>query len=156
MKIKQLNKKESKEIIDKISKYNLNLDLSKNLEIIENEKSLDLIRLNKEIIGCLYNDFFVPNLKLIINTNLNLPYILIDTGAISFVTKGADIMAPGIKYISDFKENELILIKDETHKKNLALGITLFDSNTMKSLKKGKTIKTLHYIGDNIWNYDNK
>ena len=41
---------------------------------------------------------------------------------------------------------------DETHKKPLALGIATLDSNELRQAKKGKIIKNLHWIGDDLWN----
>jgi len=80
------------------------------------------------------------------------PSVIIDMGAIPYICKGADIMAPGIKNIvGDFNEGSLVVIRDINHKKALAIGKTLKSSNEIKGSNKGKVIQNLHYIGDKIW-----
>jgi PUA domain protein len=81
-----------------------------------------------------------------------LPRIVVDMGAVPYVCKGADVMAPGVVGIKgDFKENDLVLVVDERHGKPLAIGISLFDSQTMKNMKTGKIVKNVHYVGDQLW-----
>jgi PUA domain protein len=80
--------------------------------------------------------------------------IIVDAGAIKFVANGADIMRPGITKIdNNIEKNEIIVIKEETHNKPLALGMALFDGEEMISATSGKVIKSLHYVGDFIWNH---
>ncbi|MGD9131336.1 MAG: DUF1947 domain-containing protein [Candidatus Bathyarchaeota archaeon] len=83
-----------------------------------------------------------------------IPKIVVDMGAVPYVCKGADVMAPGVRTIKgEFKENDLLLIVDERHGKSLALGVALFSSEDMKALNSGKIVKNLHYVGDKLWNY---
>ncbi|MBM3291777.1 RNA-binding protein [Candidatus Bathyarchaeota archaeon] len=80
------------------------------------------------------------------------PAVIVDMGAIPFICKGADVMAPGIKEITkDFTEGTLVIIRDINHKKALAVGKALKSSEEINSSKKGKVIQNLHYIGDKIW-----
>ena len=81
-----------------------------------------------------------------------LPKIVVDMGAVPYVCKGADVMAPGVVNIKgEFKENDLLLVVDERHGKPLALGIALFNSQAMKNVKHGKIVKNIHYVGDKLW-----
>ena len=80
--------------------------------------------------------------------------VVVDMGAVPYVCKGADVMSPGIREIKgEFKENELLLVVDERHGKPLAVGRALFSSEEMKTVKRGKTVKTLHYVGDKLWSH---
>jgi len=80
------------------------------------------------------------------------PKVVVDMGAIPYVCKGANVMAPGIREIQgEFNKNKLLLIVDERHGKPLAVGLALFASEEMKKIKRGKVIKTLHYVGDRLW-----
>lgn len=98
--------------------------------------------------GCLFPTLLFEELV------VTLPKIVVDMGAIPYVCKGADVMAPGILTIKDeFKENDIILVIDERHAKPLAVGAALFGSEEMKNAKRGKTVKNLHFVGDNLWNY---
>ena len=79
--------------------------------------------------------------------------IVVDMGAVPYVCKGADVMAPGILRIEgEFKENDLLLIVDERHCRPLAIGVALHNSQTMKNMKHGKTVKNIHHVGDKLWN----
>ena len=78
-------------------------------------------------------------------------------GAVGFVTKGADIMAPGIIDADvNIQENDHVWICDEKHRKPLAVGIALMTGEEMKSKNTGKAIKNIHYVGDKLWNLSNK
>ena len=75
-------------------------------------------------------------------------------GAVPYVCKGADVMAPGVQRIEgQFIKNEPILIVDEKFGKPLAIGLSLFSSEKMKTLEHGKLVKNLHFVGDRLWNY---
>jgi PUA domain protein len=83
-----------------------------------------------------------------------IPKIIIDMGAVPYVCKGADVMAPGITEINDeFNLNEIVLVVDERHGKPLAIGTALLNSEKMSKIKQGKVVKNLHYVGDKLWNH---
>lgn len=82
-----------------------------------------------------------------------LPKIVVDMGAVPYICNGADVMAPGISEIQDdFKKNGLVVILDERNKKPIALARSFHDSKIVKNLEKGKVLRNLHYVGDDIWN----
>ena len=82
------------------------------------------------------------------------PKLVVDMGAVPYVCKGADVMAPGVRAIKGkFEENDLLLVVDERHGKPLAIGFALFGSEDMKALDSGKIVKNIHYVGDKLWNY---
>ena len=81
-----------------------------------------------------------------------LPKVTVDRGAIPHICRGADVMRPGIvKVEGEFGEGEVVAILDDEHRKPLALGLSLFPSSEVERLKKGKMVKTIHYVGDRIW-----
>jgi PUA domain protein len=81
-----------------------------------------------------------------------LPQVIVNMGAIPHVCNGADIMAPGIVAVNGgFEKDDFVVIVDEQHKKPLAIGTALYDSETLRNLKQGKTIKNVHWVGDNLW-----
>jgi PUA-domain protein len=80
--------------------------------------------------------------------------IVVDMGAVPYVCKGADVMAPGVVSVKgEFEENDLLLVIDERHSKPLAIGVALFDSQAVKNMKHGKIVKNIHHVGDKLWNY---
>ncbi len=80
-----------------------------------------------------------------------LPKVSVDMGAIRFVCNGADVMAPGITDMGEFNEGDLVVIRDMTHGKALAIGVANNSSADIEASKKGKVIKNLHYVGDKLW-----
>jgi malignant T-cell-amplified sequence len=80
------------------------------------------------------------------------PKITVDMGAVPFVCKGANVMAPGIRKVEgEFAKGDLVIIVDEKHGKALALGESMLDAATLRETKKGSVIKTLHYVSDKYW-----
>jgi PUA-domain protein len=83
-----------------------------------------------------------------------LPQIVVDMGAVPHVCNGADIMAPGVRRITgQFKERDPLLVIDERHGKPLAIGLALFNSQSMTEIDHGKIVQNIHYIGDKIWQF---
>jgi PUA domain protein len=80
--------------------------------------------------------------------------VVVDKGAVAFICRGADVMRPGIVRIEgEFDSGELILIVDEVHGKPVALGVSLMSSKEVGNASRGKMIKTIHHVGDKIWNF---
>ena len=81
-----------------------------------------------------------------------LPQVVVNMGAVPHVCNGADVMAPGIVAVKgDFGKDTFVVVVDERHQKPLAVGTTLYDSETLRGMKQGKTIKNVHWVGDNLW-----
>jgi malignant T-cell-amplified sequence len=74
-----------------------------------------------------------------------------DMGAARFVCNGAKVTRPGITAFDNFKKGDIIVIRDEIHRKPLAVGIALDDSDKAVEEQKGYVVKTLHYVSDKIW-----
>ena len=100
-------------------------------------------------------DLFLPSIKAILNKAAQLPKVTVDMGAVGFITNGADVMVPGIVRVDDnVNKFSLVMVTDEKHDKPLAVGLALMDAETIKNSKKGPAIKNLHYVGDDIWNFE--
>ncbi len=77
--------------------------------------------------------------------------VVVDTGAVRFVVNGADIMKPGIVSADpEIAIGDLVVIAEERHQKPLAIGRALVAGTDMKG--EGKAVKSLHHVGDAIWN----
>lgn len=81
------------------------------------------------------------------------PRIVVDMGAIPHICNGADVMAPGVRAVEGaFSSGKIIVVVDETHKKPIAIGRALSDSVAIGKTTRGAVMKTLHYVGDAIYN----
>lgn len=94
---------------------------------------------------------WVPSLKLLLTQPSLLPTVTVDMGAVRFVTRGADIMRPGIVSNDDFEKGALVAVVDETHNKPLAIGQALVSGEDMRSASEGRVVQNLHYVGDDLW-----
>jgi PUA-domain protein len=80
-----------------------------------------------------------------------LTRVVVDMGAIRFVCNGADVMAPGITEMDEFEAGDVVVVRDVTHGKGLAIGVANKSSREIEESKTGKVIKNLHYVGDKLW-----
>jgi len=104
-----------------------------------------------------YNDKIVFTLHGLNKYKPKKNFVVVDMGAVRFVTNGADVMAPGIiDADKDISEGDQVWICDENHHKALAIGIALVSGGEMISQSQGRVIKTIHYVGDELWNYATK
>jgi len=152
-----LKSKEAKALLSKASeKLRVDLgaivDAKANIEVVEadvgevyliNGKP-SLFRAGVEVFPTLlFNEIFA-----------HMPKVVVDMGAVPYVCKGADVMAPGIRRIEgEFSNGNLVVVVDEKHGKALALGESFYDSLTARTTKKGAVVKTLHFVSDKIWNF---
>ena len=82
-------------------------------------------------------------------------WVEVDHGAIPFLMNGADCMVAGVQAADDsIIDGELVWIRDVTHKKPLAIGWSTMSGSELANSAKGKGIKTLHWIGDELWDME--
>lgn len=145
---KAIKKKEVKELIKTVfEQYDLEFSKKDKFELDDN-----VVLINSESKFFYYEKKLVPTLRFILKNSL-LKTITVDMGAVPYAAKGVDMMRPGItEFDEDIEKNEFIVIVDETHKKPIAIGLTLFSGQEIKDMKTGKIVKNIHYVGDNIWN----
>jgi PUA domain protein len=143
--------KELKEMLRKTIGNEADKLFVKGAELVETEKG-ELFAENKVILAFKTNNKILPSLRALNEGLVQLPTIIVDMGAVPYVTKGADIMAPGITEITPgLKIGTFVSIIDENFGKSLAIGELLINSDEINIIKKGKVIKNLHYVNDNIW-----
>jgi PUA domain protein len=81
-------------------------------------------------------------------------FVVVDMGAVRFVTNGADVMAPGVVDADqNIMEGDEVWVCDEKHHKPLAIGFAVMSGEEMINEKKGKAVQIVHYVGDKIWDF---
>ena len=79
-------------------------------------------------------------------------YVEVDHGAIPFLMKGADCMVAGIHNADeDIAEGDLVWVRDQQHKRPLAIGWAVQDGSSLIKELKGKGLKNIHWVGDELW-----
>ena len=81
-----------------------------------------------------------------------LKEVVVDMGAVKFVSNGADVMRPGIVSVSDgILAGDAVRVIDLKNHVTLAIGITLFSGPEILTMVGGKAVRTVHHVGDRRW-----
>ena len=96
-----------------------------------------------------------PTVRGALEMKLQKRLVIVDKGAVRFVSNGADIMAPGVVEADpEINEGDLVIIAEETHRKPLAIGKALMEGPQMVKADSGKAIKSIIYVGDKLWSME--
>lgn len=77
--------------------------------------------------------------------------VTVDAGAVEFLSNGADVMRPGIVSADeDIESGDLVVVKEETHGKFLAVGRAKVDGDDLLG-DEGRVIDTIHHVGDELY-----
>jgi len=152
MKSRTLSKSDIKSLNKELERlYNI-APLGKKDSILLVESNRKYLKVNNKLSYFYYNNLLIPTLHLL-SENCFLKKIIIDMGSIKFLCSGADLMRPGIVDISeDIKAGDIIVAVDVNNHQPIMVGEALLDSNNMKTQEKGKSVKNIHFVGDEIWN----
>ena len=113
-----------------------------------------LIFIDKKVVFFRYDNKLFITLVGLLSRNPKSRFVMVDMGAVKFVTNGADVMAPGIVDADlDIEDGNSVWICDQQHRKPLAVGSALMNGEDMKNKSSGKAVKIIHYIGDELWNF---
>lgn len=126
------------------------------IEIIITDEDDELYAVNDELkLWKSKKHGYIPILTLLLDKRVELRKIVVDMGAIRFVTNGADIMRPGITKIDpSIEKGDIVQIVDETHGRALAVGKAMYDADEMEGKKEGKVIVNLHTVAkDSVWEF---
>ncbi|MDH5403694.1 MAG: RNA-binding protein [Candidatus Heimdallarchaeota archaeon] len=126
----------------------------KTYRYINDKKESAIVVDHKEIMFIELKNQTIPSLRLLKTTKFSFPTVVVDIGAIRFVTNGADIMRPGITQISEeVTEANLVVILEEKNKTPISVGQSKYDAVDLKNMNAGKCIRNLHYLTDEWWNF---
>lgn len=147
-----LSKREVHDITGQISKSwpTNSIGVIKNLQAYVLDGNKRLLVGNNLVAIQLAPDLIVPHLTQHDLLN-HFASVQVDMNAVKFVCNGANIMRPGITDFTTFQESEIVLVKDQTHKKELAVCISLVDDVNGRKMERGIVLNNIHYIGDVYW-----
>ena len=78
--------------------------------------------------------------------------VVVDRGAVPHIVSGAHVMRPGIvQVVGDFLKDCVVVIRDEIHRKPIAVGRALYDADVIKNMERGRVVENLHYVDDKFW-----
>ncbi len=97
-------------------------------------------------------EFLFPALQALLKQVVTLPEVVVDMGAVPHIANGADVMGPGIVEMEpSLVKEDLVVIIDKKNRTPLAVGQMQKDAIEVQREAKGRTIRTLHYVGDSLW-----
>ncbi|PKK85719.1 MAG: RNA-binding protein [Thermoplasmata archaeon HGW-Thermoplasmata-1] len=118
-------------------------------------EGLEVAIVNNRILGLRYEGKPFLTVRGLLKYRPAVRFVTVDMGAIRFVTNGADIMTPGIVDADPaITAGDLVWIRDERNLQPLAVGVALMGGAEMKESKSGKGVRSLLYVGDEIWKLD--
>ena len=122
--------------------------IDKEVEILGPETGIELIIGGGKAIFFRKNGELFPTLNIV--DVIKIRRVVVDMGAVPYVVNGADVMGPGVvSAYHEIKKGDVVVVVDERHGKSLAIGLALLAGDEMKV--KGKVVKNMHHVGDNIW-----
>lgn len=122
------------------------------VEIVETDTPITIYLVEKKPVLMEREGLIFPTLQGLLEHPFPQRKVVVDSGAVPFVVKGADVMRPGITAISeDIVTGMPVQVVEERHGKPIATGISLFNADEMRARTSGKVIKTYHFVGDEIW-----
>jgi PUA domain protein len=149
-----LKKKKLKEFEAKLGPYSSLIPSKTKVEILESDLP-DLILVDGDPLIMILDGEPFPTLKGALKHPLESQVVVVDMGAVKFMASGADVMSPGIVEADpQIQEGDTVIVVDENHHKPLAMGTAIINGQEMVESNKGKAVRTLHYIGDKIWNLE--
>ena len=128
---------------------------SDRIERVETDAPVEIYLVDRKPLLMASGDWAFPTLRGLIEHPISERRVTVDAGAVRFVANGADIMRPGVVSISpDIREGRPVQVVEERYGKPLAIGVALFDAADMERQEKGKVVKSLHFVGDDLWNLE--
>ena len=150
-----INKKEARFIKEGfLATHNLDMPIKAGKYEIGKTEDFDVFISKGNIIALIMDKLVHLTVRGLLANSLETGWVQVDMGAVPFVCNGANTMSAGIKDVSpEIVKGQYVWIREENHHKPLAIGLSLMGAEEMLISEKGKAIKSLHYIGDKIWNY---
>jgi len=128
---------------------------SRKLEYVESDGQ-DFIFVDGEPLLFKIDGKIFPTVKGALKLNPARRRVLVDPGAVRFIINGADTMSPGIiEADPTINVGDLVIIVEKAHGKAIGIGRALMAGKEMVG-GKGKAVKSIHYVGDEIWNLEQK
>lgn len=152
----RLREKEIKALDEEI-KTRLGADAFTTGEAVDRAESseFDVLFIGNQVQGIIYQGKAFLTVRGLLKHPATKSYVTVDMGAVPFVTKGADVMGPGIVDADQgIAPGDLVWIRDVKNMRPLAIGEAMVNGEQMRTKAPGKAIKSIHYVADKLWKVD--
>jgi len=156
LKLRRRNRLRQKEIDSLASELNavIGCETFGSDDIIETAEAgeIKFVLLKGKPVAMFFDDLPFPTIHGLLLYKAKKRFVTVDMGAVKFLANGADVMAPGVIDADlEVKKGMPVWVRDEKNKRALAIGVALMDAGEMIMAAEGKAVKTVHYVGDKIW-----
>jgi len=151
----RLREKEVRALADEISpRVGVEIfDLNDTVDRAESS-DFDVIFVNGEVLALVQSGRAFLTVRGLLKYRPTKSYVTVDMGAVPYVSKGADVMTPGIVEADpSIKEGDFVWVRDVKNRVPLAIGKALISAEEMAKKQPGKAVKSLHFVGDKLWKY---
>ncbi len=151
----QLSKKDRKKLLAEIARLypRLSIDPDTRIEkLVEDDITLYLF--NGEAWFFEHEGRLIPHLQMLLRRGYQgwLPYIVVDEGAVKPISRGADLMRPGVlRFEGDFQRGDILVIVEPSRGLPLAVHEALVSREEAEAMEKGRITKSIHHVGDRVW-----
>jgi len=151
-----LRSSEVKELAQKIGQvapqYGEYVSQHVQIEIVRELGETELYYVNGKPFIIQHGAKFYPSLKALEWLKIQYPKAVVDMGAVPYIAKGADVMAPGIRRVEgDFGQGATVIVSEEKYGKTLAVTEAIMTSAQIMQERRGKALYNVHYVGDRVW-----
>ena len=149
-----LSKKDRKQISERLKEeYGLSISWRANIEKVV-EEDMELIVIDGLPAFIVVEDSLIPHLIFLLRRGeqLTVPRIVVDEGAVKPIARGADLMRPGIVRIDgSFQAGQVVVIVEPRRELPIAVHRSLYSSDEIMAMERGRVTKRLHHLGDRYW-----
>jgi PUA-domain protein len=133
------------------------VDMLSSLPAVDRARGVDMdfLIVDGRVAFLVLDEVAFPTLRTILETGMEVRWVEVDEGAVRFLANGADCMAPGVMGADpSIPKDGWVYVRDARHKRPLVVGRALIPGAEMVVAQKGKAVKTIHYVGDRIWEFE--
>ncbi len=151
----QLSKKDRRRLLERLHRLYPAMEPPREARIeklVEDDITLYLLDGKPWLIEV--GDKLVPHLASLLPNRYRgvLPYIVVDEGAAKPISRGADLMRPGVlRFEGDYGEGDIVVIVEPSRLLPLAVHEALLPRSEAEKMEKGRITRSLHHVGDRFW-----
>lgn len=147
-----LRKKDAKRLMGRlVEKFGTDFGIAREgLELAITDEDFDLVIQAGKPVLIVIEDDCIPTLRILRERAPDRYYVEVDMGAVKPILNGADVMGPGVRGADpSIREGDLVYVRTQETKSPIAVGIALRSYDELT--ERGKSVKTLHVLNDEIW-----
>ena len=117
----------------------------------------DILFVDNELVGIISGKTPMLTVRGLLRYTATKKHVTVDMGAVPHICNGADVMTPGIADADPgIAAGDFVWMRDEKNRKPLAIGESLMPGEGLRSSEKGKGVRMIHHVGDELWGVGGK